>query len=298
MMSTASGSLAGGNQQTTTDTDTASDVSTTENTEHMTRTTDYHGWTIPTEDGDVNQWDSILSDLLDGPLEASVALRGPLSERPAVAPTDAVYHATDRDEFFRYDGNLSQWVPALAHIDEARERHDGMQGPLAVYQQLGSQSLGELRHTQQTVGTRRMACQWPLVGGRGPGNFTYRNDGVNERVNIVRYGFVEQPPNMVPILRAMPTISSDTAGETFRVGVRLRSQLSGEWLMTFEAGPDTDTHTLYDEVRLNEVPYGSAARGPNTLENTAIEVHAAIDGTPTAGTIVGGSALALDWEVV
>ena len=266
----------------------------------MTQTTDYHGWEIPTEGGDTDQWDSILNDLLDGPLEASVALRGPITDRPTTAPADALFHATDRDEFYRYDADVGGWVTASAHIDEARQRYDSAQGPRAAYRQVGSGSLGsELRHTQQTVGTRHMGAHWPLVDPHfRADDFSYSNSGVSERIQLINYSFLEQPPNMVPVLRGQCIATSDTSGSSFEVGVKLKTQPSGEWLMTFSLGGDANTHELYDETYLNEVPYGSAARGSDTLPGTQIEVHADIDGTPSAGTIFGSSQLMLDWEVV
>lgn len=266
----------------------------------MTQITDYHGWEIPTEGDDIDRWDSILKDLIGGPLEASVALRGPLDERPPTAPADALYHATDRDEFYRYDSAVDGWVTASAHVDEARQRHDSAQGPMAAYQQIGAGSLGDLRHTQQTVGTRRMACHWPLVDPHfRADDFSYSNSGVNERVQLINYSFLEQSPNMVPVLRGQCIFKSEVPESSFNVGVRLKTQPSDEWLMTFRAADGADsTIQLYDECYLHEAPYGSAARGTSTLAGTQIEVHADIDDTPTAGTIHGSSQLMLDWEVV
>ena len=263
----------------------------------MTQNTDYHDWTLPSPGGDAGTWGETLNALFDGDLEASVVLRGAHADRPASAPTDGIYHATDRAEYYRYDG--SGWVDLFAHVAEARQRHtDAKRGPTAAYRRVGAGRLGDLRHSQSTVGTRRLAAHWPLVAPSARSGFDYSGTGVNERVQLINYQFLEQPPNMEPVLRVMASGASDTSGETFEVGVRHRAQASGEWLTRLTFGTDTDTHQLYDEVRLNETAYGSAARGVDTLSETTIEVHADIDGTPTSGALFGASSIVLSWEVV
>lgn len=265
---------------------------------HMTQT-DYHNWDIPTPGASTDEWARILNRFFDGTLDASVALRGPLADRPSNAPENAVYHATDTDEFYRFDTAVGGWVAAGAHIGEARTGEgDGQPGAKAAYQSLGKAALNEqYRNTQQVVGTRHMTAHWAMAASQfQDSNFAYSNSGTTERIQLINYSFLEQPPNMVPVLRAQFSGSSDTSGKDFTVGVRLKSQPSGEWLLTFKNG--STNRTLYDEVYLHEAPNGSAARGTQTLTDTQIEVHAAIDKNPSAGTIFGSSHLALDWEVV
>lgn len=183
-------------------------------------------------------------------------------------------------------------------IDEARNEY-GEKGPLATYQHIGEGSVGtQLQHTQQIVGTRHMACHWPLVAPHfRTDNFSYTNDGTKERIQLINYSFLEQPPNMIPVLRAQFDGRTETSGDVFEVGVRHKAHPDGEWLMTFSVDDKQAVH-LYDEVRLNEIEYGSAARGVRTLPDTQIEVYAGMGETTSAGQIFEASQLMLDWEVV
>lgn len=264
-------------------------------------TTDYHNWDIPTGGASVDEWGRILNEFFDGPLDGSVALRGPLTDRPANAPPNAVFHATDRDEFYRFDSDMGQWVAASAHVDEARFRHDSATGARALYQQTGAGGIGsELRHTQQVVGTRHTVGLWPMIPRSGPLNEapTYSFSGTDAIAQTIRYAFFEQPPNMVPVLRMFPTFGCDAAAANpFKIGVRVRQQRDGEYASTFEVAPG-NTETLYDEAYLNEIPYGSSGRASQTLR-TAIDVHiGGLAAGQSSGDIYAQSWLALDWEVV
>lgn len=258
----------------------------------MTEQTDYHGWTIPTEDADTDQWSAILNDLIDGALEASVALRGPLTERPADAPANAVYHATDRRTLYRFNADTGAWEP---FSEVLREGHPGAS---AAYRRLGHGSEQQLEHTQQVVGTRTLADVWPFIPRGGVAeSWSYNHPGNGEVLTqAIHYGMLEQPPNGIPILKAYPVLSTES-GARFEVGLTLGSQQANDWLMTFRVGPDADQHYLYDEVRLDNVAQASAPRGPAVLKESTFQVYAGINDS-AGGTIHGSSSFALEWEVI
>lgn len=76
--------------------------------------TDFHEFTKPPEGKD--PWSQDYYDLLDK-IDARLELRGPMSDRPASAPGDAIYvvkeddpSALDHGKVFRYDGVAEEWV--------------------------------------------------------------------------------------------------------------------------------------------------------------------------------------------
>lgn len=232
----------------------------------MTEQTDRLGWTIPTpnDPSEAGKWARILNTAINENIEPDVA---------------AALHSSGGSQ-----------------LKEARETANPEQGPLAAYMQIGQGQLSQLRHTQHIVGSRHMAAHWPLVDSHfRDDKFTYTNSAAEERIQLIGYSFLDQPPNMVPVLRAQVQIKSTGTG-TFGVGIRHKSHPKGDYIMTFETSGNPDT--LYGETYLHQVPNGSAARGPATLEDTAFEVYAGIADGGGTGEIYGGSQLMLDWEVV
>lgn len=224
---------------------------------------------------------TFLSTLGAGGLMA--ALGGCQTQTKTTAIRNAAFAATD------------QYTPtAGTGVRPTR----GTETALAAYRRVPG--LVAQEQTFNVVGTRRRASTWPMVprGGPDPSTWRYDHGGPQQLIQSIRLGFLEQPPNVVPVLKAIPSIQSSSRDETFRIGVKLATQPVDEWLMTFGAAPDADSHTLYDEVYLHEQPYGSSGRGIDALTNPTIEVHAAIDDNPTAGFVFADSMLALEWEVV
>lgn len=79
----------------------------------MTRETEVHGWTVPTQ-GD-NNYEAILSDLFDE-LDAHTFVRDTEANRTNYTPkADAVYFATDTETI--YEGDGSSWVVTDIEVD-------------------------------------------------------------------------------------------------------------------------------------------------------------------------------------
>lgn len=297
-----SGVVGGAGDRATADTPPTGTTTPTE----MTYETDVFGVTRPVpasqSNEDADQWADILETEFVPDFEGMVAFHGPLADRPASPPFDVVYHATDYSEWYRYDASAGEWLNASPYIDEGRFRYNpGKTGARAAYQHLGEGSQRQLGHVQDTVGARQMVQHWPMVAHQfQASDFSYTfSGGASERVQLINYGFLDEPPNKVPVLRCVFNGKTETTGDIFEVGVRHKTQPANQWLTTFEAGPDDAGHQLYDEIFLNEVGNGSAARGPDTLTHTQLEVHAGIDDTTTSnGTIQGSASLMLDWEVI
>lgn len=81
----------------------------------MTRETDYHGWTIPTE-GETENWDVILNEFFEGGLDLDVTMTGGLADLPQ--PTDdapTLFFATGEEAMYFNDG--AQWREVLTYDD-------------------------------------------------------------------------------------------------------------------------------------------------------------------------------------
>jgi hypothetical protein len=247
-------------------------------------------------------------------LDSKVREEGPIADRPASAPTGAVYDATDQQVRYRYDGSAWEVIAGIGsaakplpsvNVEELSVSstqvspyvRDAREGAAASYSRVGDPE--DLEYTSQVVGTRQLAAHWRMfpVGGPMSNGQAYSNTGSRNYIQLIRYSFLEQPPNTVPVLKGVCSLKCDSSGSLFEIGVKLREASDQDFLLRFRAGTDTDVHHLYDEIRLDEEKRGSAARGSSTLADTAIEVYAGIL-SHTEGTIYPGSQLMLEWEVV
>lgn len=266
----------------------------------MTYKTDIFGLTRPVpksvSNEDADQWASILEDKFIPDFEGMVAFHGPFSDRPSSPPVDVLYHATDCSEWYCYDAAVGEWHNASAYLGEARHTDIQIPGAKAAYQQVGPDSFStEYRNTQQVVGTRQMACHWPLVDPHfRDDSFAYQNNGTEQRTQLINYSFLDQPPNAVPVVRAQ--FVGDNLGSSEAV-IELNHKASGT-IIRFRIGAGDNNVALYDERYLHEHQNGSAARGPNTLTRTQIDVVVNVGGQSSGVEISGSSQVMLDWEVV
>ncbi len=179
-------------------------------------------------------------------------------------------------------------------------RRDGHPGATTAYQQVGAND--EFEYSPQVVGTRRIGGSWPMVPRSGPRmeetDWNYDHSGGSTLVQEIMYGMVEQPPNMMPVLKAYCELSASNRGEPFEVLVGTQEHTRADPLLRFVAGPDTETHFLYDECYLNDVTQGSASRRPDTFETANLRVWAGADADGNPGTLHHKSSVVLEWEVV
>ena len=112
------------------------------------------------------------------------------------------------------------------------------------------------------------------------------------------YGWLESPPNMVPILRGVFAVASDDSGES--VSVRVRHQTNDGsttgWLIGIESSTDTGLgEVITDQAYINEAGEpGTGFQG----KMMKFLVEAKVSGGSNGGTVYPSSALMLEHEVL
>lgn len=77
----------------------------------MTRETEHHGWTIPTE-GETRDWDVVLNEFFENGLDMDVVLTDNLSDRPpAGEDSPHLFFSTDTGTFYFNDGDT--WIDII-----------------------------------------------------------------------------------------------------------------------------------------------------------------------------------------
>lgn len=176
------------------------------------------------------------------------------------------------------DGEIDHYI---------REGQTGAWAPYARIQQSAYEASPAL------VGSREMGTTERLVG--------YEDVSVDATsfepiATPFTYGYLESAPNRIPVLKVICVLQSDIPDETLDVRVGTEALGLDNPLMEFGTEADTDPHWQYNEVYLNEVGEGTAARKPHTLSEGAYRVWARVSGG--TGTVRAASTLVLDWELI
>lgn len=167
---------------------------------------------------------------------------------------------------------------------------EGQPGTWAPYARIGQ---GAYEATPSLVGTREMGTTERLVGYE---DVTVSSTSFEPIATPFTYGTLESAPNRIPVLKVICVLQSDTPGDTLDVRVGTKTHGVDSPLMQFGTESNTSTHWQYDEIYLNEVGEGTAARKPTTLSEGAYRVWARVSGG--TGTVRAASTLVLDWELI
>lgn len=111
------------------------------------------------------------------------------------------------------------------------------------------------------------------------------------------YGWLESPPNLVPIFRGVFDIQSNDSGETLQVRVRhvTNDGSESDVALSVQTGTGTDREQIHDQVYFNE----EASPGTGSHQSfIKWVVEAKVSGGTTGGTVYPASAIILEHEVV
>lgn len=109
------------------------------------------------------------------------------------------------------------------------------------------------------------------------------------------YGLVSVPAGMVPLLRVVVALHNDTEGEhtAFRLTTPGRRERNLDPLIAVRTDGSTGVNRLYDEVYLNETPFGTSFKG--SLGDGTMEARLRVTGG--RGSLRSTSTAALVYEV-
>lgn len=200
---------------------------------------------------------------------------------------DSSSHSTHSNPFPPDD---TKTLPDSENVDIDQYIREGQPGSWAPYTRIGQ---GAYEASPSLVGTRETGAIERLVG--------YDDVSVTATTftsisTSFTYGYLESAPNRVPVLKVICVLRSPTPGETLDLRVGTEARGVDTPLMEFGTGTDTEQQWLYDEVYLNEVDEGTAARKPTTLSEGAYRVWGRV--SSGEGTVHAASTLIIDWEVV
>lgn len=178
------------------------------------------------------------------------------------------------------------------YTDKAIDHYirEGQSGAWAPYVRIGQ---GAYEGSPSLVGTREQGAMERLVGHE---DVSVSSTTFTPIATPFTYGYLESAPNRIPVLKVICVLQSATRGETLEVRVGTGTRGVDRPLMEFGTEQDTTQHWLYDEVYLNEVGEGTAAREPHTLSEGTYRVWARVSGG--TGTVRAASTLILDWEII
>jgi len=152
---------------------------------------------------------------------------------------------------------------------------------------------GRVANSQLTTGTLIPTTPTRLI--------TSKETGITStswtQIGALYYGWLESPPNMVPILRGVFDVTSNDSGET--VSVRVRHQDNDESNTGWHIGMTSDTGTsrqvITDQVYVNEDGQpGTGFQG--AMMKWIVEVK--VSGGSTGATVHPSSSLVLEHEVI